>query len=506
MKPEPISVLPANGRTRLRVLPILLTFLLVVAGALVATTGAEAASKTYTVKPSKTVSVPLSSATYANGSATATFSLPALPAKGASAYTSVVLRNGSKGSYSAQLRVYSSGTMQLSIKRLAKSGSQRTITTLVGPAQHASKLTAKKGVLVRLSAAGTKTVTLNAVAQVYGKKIRVTAKDSSSSRISTAGTALAQFTTGGTEASAKTTLMSSSTAPTSVVTPVPTPKPTATPKPAPAPAPEPVVEDKPASTGYPSASNTGVPKGVTLKVHEGDLVVTKANTVIDGLLVKGTVTVQASGVVIKNSKIVGGKTPSSLGLVNNFHTNSSFKVIDSELYAAHPSPMWNGVFGSNFTLERVNIHTVVDPIRVLGSNVTVRDSWLHDTSHWKSDPLRDGTATHDDNIQIQAGGSIVIEGNRIEDAHNAGVQITQDTSRTSLGSVTIRDNYLQGGGCTVNIAKTPKTFPLTIKGNVFGPERKHAKCNVIAPTSNRPSMSGNVWGETGASANVFTPL
>ncbi|RZI79781.1 MAG: hypothetical protein EOO67_20105, partial [Microbacterium sp.] len=197
MKPESISVLPADGRTRLRVLPLLLAFLLVVAGALVATTSAEAASKTYTVKPSKTVSVPLSSSTFADGSATATFSLPALPAKGASAYTSVVLRNGAKGSYFAQVRVYPTGTLQLSIKRAAKSGAQQTITTLVGPAQHSSKLVAKKGVLVRLTASGTKTVTLNAVAQVYGKQIRVTAKDSSSSRISTAGAALAQFYAGG---------------------------------------------------------------------------------------------------------------------------------------------------------------------------------------------------------------------------------------------------------------------------------------------------------------------
>ena len=245
---------------------------------------------------------------------------------------------------------------------------------------------------------------------------------------------------------------------------------------------------------------------MTLKVHEGDITVTKANTVIEGLLVKGTVTIKASGVVIKNSKIIGGKKPSSLGLVNNFHTNSSFKIIDSELYAAHPSTGWNGVFGSNFTLERVNIHTVVDPVRILGSNVVVRDSWLHDSTYLKVDPMRNNEATHDDSIQIQAGTSILIEGNRIEDAHNAGIQITQDKSRTKLGSVTVRKNYLQGGACTVNVAKTPSTFPLSIAGNVFGPERKHAKCNVIAPTTNRPSMSGNTWGETGVSANVFTPL
>ena len=131
--------------------------------------------------------------------------------------------------------------------------------------------------------------------------------------------------------------------------------------------------------------------------------------------------------------------------MNNVASGQPFTIVDSELVPTTTSPYWNGIMGSNFTAARVDIHRVVDPIRVLGSNVTVRDSWLHDNSHYVNDPLWNGGPSHTDSIQIQAGTNIVIEGNRVEGAHNAAVQITQDTSRTRVGTIRIADNYLQGG-------------------------------------------------------------
>ena len=233
---------------------------------------------------------------------------------------------------------------------------------------------------------------------------------------------------------------------------------------------------------------------------------TKANTVIEGLEVRGSIVIEAPGVVIRNSRIVGGQTASSIGLVSNVVSGQPFTITDSEIYAAYENPKWNGIFGSNFTAERVEIYNVVDPVHVIGSNVVLRSSWLHDNSHWESDPLRNGTATHDDSIQIEAGGEILIEGNRIEDAHNAAVQITQNTSRTRLGSITIRDNFIQGGACTINIASTPQALHPTISGNTFGPERQYRTCAVIAPKANAPVLGGNVWQASGLSMLTYVLL
>ena len=92
-----------------------------------------------------------------------------------------------------------------------------------------------------------------------------------------------------------------------------------------------------------------------------------------------------------------------------------------------------------------------------------------------------------------------VVGNRIEGAHNAAIQITQNTTKTPLGNVRISDNYLDDGGCTLNVARTPApigTFAVT--DNEFGPDRKFAGCGILAPDMNAPQQSGNTWESTGA--------
>ena len=55
-------------------------------------------------------------------------------------------------------------------------------------------------------------------------------------------------------------------------------------------------------TGFPDASNTGVPAGTTLTAYTGPSNITTANTVIDGKNI-GCIQVTAPGVVIRNSNI-----------------------------------------------------------------------------------------------------------------------------------------------------------------------------------------------------------
>jgi len=242
-----------------------------------------------------------------------------------------------------------------------------------------------------------------------------------------------------------------------------------------------------------------VPTGTQLRVHEGDLTVTTPGAVIDGVEVRGLLIIKAANVVIKNSRILGRAVDNHVGLVSNVNSGLPFTIMDSEITAAAPSPYNNGIFASAFTAVRVDISNVVDPIRVIGGDVEIRDSWLHDNDHYAQDPLWGGTPSHSDSIQIEAGNDISIVGNRMEGADNAAIQITQNTSKAPLGNVRISGNYFNNGGCTVNIARTPAPIGgFSVSDNVFGPDRKFAGCGILAPSMNTPQQAGNVWEATGA--------
>ena len=215
--------------------------------------------------------------------------------------------------------------------------------------------------------------------------------------------------------------------------------------------------------------------------------------------VHGFLIVNAPDVVIKNSRILGRAVDGHVGLVSNVRSGLPFTIMDSEIIGSVPSPYINGIFGSAFTAIRMDISGVIDPIRVIGSAVEIRDSWLHDNLHYAQDPLWNGTPSHSDSIQIEAGKGITVVGNRLEGSHNAAIQITQNTSKTQLGDIHIAENYLDNGGCTLNVARTPApigTFAVT--GNEFGPDRGFAGCGILAPDMNAPQQSGNTWEATGA--------
>jgi hypothetical protein len=289
-------------------------------------------------------------------------------------------------------------------------------------------------------------------------------------------------------------------------TPTPTPPPTPTPTPPAKPTPTPVDEpepEEPAATpaptptpepvrgGKPGPDNTGVPAGVALQVHEGDLNISQAGTVIDGMDIRGIVRVTAPDVTIKRSLIQGRAVSGNTGLIQAASTG--LVVEDTELSPAHPSPYINGVVGNSFTLRRVDIHHVIDQVHLTGGDVRVEASWFHDNLHYDRDPNHNNTPSHDDNVQIQAGSGIVITGSTLTGAHGAGVQITQD--RGSVSAVTFSGNWADGGGCTINIAEKGRgpILGMVVRDNTFGLNSRIARCAVIAPSTTAVSMSNNVF-------------
>lgn len=270
---------------------------------------------------------------------------------------------------------------------------------------------------------------------------------------------------------------------------------TTAPAPAPAPAPTkaPAATTAPAATGTPGKGNTGVPAGTQLKVHNGDLNVTAAGTVIDGLDIRGLVKISAPNVTIKNS-IIRGKALSGVApLINNLSGQSGLKIVDTELFPSVASPYAMGIYGYNFTATRVNIHGVIDSVHLTGGNVTIDKSWLHDNLHYTSDPNHGGKPSHDDSIQIQKGSNISVTNSSISGSHSAGIMITQDTGKVS--NFTFTGNYANGGACTVNIAEKTNgpVQGVKIADNTFGRDTKHANCAVIAPTTTPISQARNFY-------------
>ena len=270
---------------------------------------------------------------------------------------------------------------------------------------------------------------------------------------------------------------------------------TTAPAPAPAPAPTkaPAATTAPAATGTPGKGNTGVPAGTQLKVHNGDLNVTAAGTVIDGLDIRGLVKISAPNVTIKNS-IIRGKALSGVApLINNLGGQSGLKIIDTELFPSTASPYAMGIYGYNFTATRVNIHGVIDSIHLTGGNVVIEKSWLHNNLHYSSDPNHGGSPSHDDSIQIQKGDNIKVVNNNISGAFNSGIQITQDTGKVS--NFTFTGNYANVGGCTVNIAE--KSYGpvqgVKIADNTFGRDTKVSNCAIIAKSTTKIDLARNYY-------------
>lgn len=246
------------------------------------------------------------------------------------------------------------------------------------------------------------------------------------------------------------------------------------------------------STGVvPDDSNTGVPAGINLIVHHGDLTITQPGTVIDGLDIRGMVKVEAPNVTIKNSIVRGRPLNGPMALIGNLGGYKNLRIIDTELFPSLPSPDVQGIYGYNFEATRLNIHEVVDGIHLTGGDVKISDSWVHDNLHYEQDPNQGGTPSHDDSIQIQAGSNIRIDGNRLTDAWNSSVQVTQD--RGDVSNLTITNNITDGGGCSINLAE--KSYgPLrgvVVSDNTFGRNTRVTDCAVIAHSTTKVEMSGN---------------
>ncbi|MGP7959507.1 hypothetical protein ACTVCO_01670 [Sanguibacter sp. A247] len=278
--------------------------------------------------------------------------------------------------------------------------------------------------------------------------------------------------------------------------PTTTTPPTRAPEPEPEPEPTtpatPVPQPEPRSS-FPGPGTTGVPHGTSLKVHEGDLVVSKAGTVIDRRDIRGLVRIDANDVTIKRSIVQGRKVTQQSYLVQISPGVTGTKIVDTEIYAAHPSHLIKGVVGSRLRMTRTNVHTVIDQLSTTGGGVVVTDSWFHDNLHYASDPLHGGGPSHDDNVQISSGSGFAFVGNRFEGSRSASIMIVQGARGVS--DVRVEDSFIDGGACSINVAENGRgpISGVAVTGVTFGLNTGHRGCAIISPRTTKITHSGNVF-------------
>ncbi len=247
-----------------------------------------------------------------------------------------------------------------------------------------------------------------------------------------------------------------------------TPKPSLTPDPTNQPTKVPSSTPKPTQTatppptgGFPGASTTGVPSGVSLKQSKS-ITVTKDGTVIDGLEVHGEINVEADDVTIRNTRLAAA--PGDWGIIQR-NGHSGLTVEDSEIFGDGKERTQFAILnqGADLTVRRVDIHTISNGI--LTEQGLVEDSYLHDPKYFSGD--------HTDMIMCTSGppsgAKLVIRNNTVINTleQTGAIALFQDFG--VVRNVTVEGNFLAGGGYSLYGGAGSKGTSSNIKvvGNVF---------------------------------------
>jgi len=264
---------------------------------------------------------------------------------------------------------------------------------------------------------------------------------------------------------------------TTAVFPSPSPTPTTV-------APSPTTSNPAVPAGsWPSASTTGVPSGVTLRVLSGNQRIITDGAVLDGVHIKGCVDVEADNVTIRNS-LVECARPGG-GTVKNHGSN--LRIVDSSIDGGGTSG--NCIGSSRYTLLRADLYNCTDGARANG-DVVIQSSWIHHLSRIEG--------SHNDTIQTTRGSNIRILGNRLEpynsntrDPMNAAYILAEDQGEVS--DVVVSGNFMNGGNYTVMAGAGMGGVSFT--GNSFG---RNYRYGPVRAGSTSVTWSGNVWADTGS--------
>lgn len=248
----------------------------------------------------------------------------------------------------------------------------------------------------------------------------------------------------------------------------------------------------------PGPSHTGVLADTSLTPHDGDMEITIPGTVIEGKDIHGWVRIHASDVTIRKS-IIRGRCASGYSPLIRVYSGTNTVVEDTELIPECPSVLIDGIWTGKggFVGRRLDIQGTVDGVKA-GTGARIEDSHIHDLIKYSSDPAQGGGPSHNDGIQILEGHNIAIVNNTmaLPSNLNAAIQITQDFG--SVDNVRIEKNYMDGGGCTLNISHKGGSdlYHVHVHDNRFG-RNSRLDCPIIVSSETHLTHSGNIYADNG---------
>jgi hypothetical protein len=245
--------------------------------------------------------------------------------------------------------------------------------------------------------------------------------------------------------------------------------------PTPAPAVEPLRTSNcfssPHSCGYPDPTNTGVPAGLPL-TPSGSVTIRQPGTVVSGLLVTGTIDVEASNVIIENTRVVQNTTCGPTDACGN----SAIEVASG----------LTGVVIRNVETASVPGDTCEHDIRNVGAALTIERAYLHacDSNLYAVGPttLKDSygiakiemSNDHIENIYFNETAFVAIHDTLLNPVDQTAVIFGNSGGGTDVtncsNQLIVLESLLAGGGYTLYPcahAAQAGTSSLRVEGNHF---------------------------------------
>jgi hypothetical protein len=217
--------------------------------------------------------------------------------------------------------------------------------------------------------------------------------------------------------------------------------------------------DQPSACGYPDATNTGVPAGITLTAT-GSMTLTAPGT-YSGLDIRGCVTVASTGVTLTRSRVSGCTGPYAVRVDN---ANAGFTISDSEIVMQGDQ---KGLVFVGYTAQRVRVTGDGDCFGT-GTNSIVVDSYCENgpgspkrAPMYGPEPAWCGTGAHWDGVEAGATTKTVIRHNTIRLPCSQTGAIDVSDWNGPVSGVVIDNNLLAGGSWTVYCGSPTAAVALT---------------------------------------------
>lgn len=245
----------------------------------------------------------------------------------------------------------------------------------------------------------------------------------------------------------------------------------------------------PSAIQWPDETTAGVPDGVVLSESES-VVVTEDGTVLDGLHIRGELTISANDVVVRNTVV-----ETNTDLYPVVITEGVTGVLLERIEVNNLDGAGIGVYfqGGSGTLRGADIHAGVDGVRIEADGVVVEDCYIH---HLRRQP--DG---HHDTIQIRRGNDVVIRGNNLQaynpdtdDPMNSALQIGSLVGDDQISNLLVERNLMNGGTYTISGGGRDEVDSAVYRENQFGRDYMYGTHGGL---QNSVWESSNVWQDTG---------